>query len=272
MQPLVVLDKIVFGYGRENDQPIFHGLSMALRQGEFRAVLGPNGTGKSTLAKLICGIIQPTQGEVRVAGVPLEGPAASSRLSYRVGLVFQNPDHQIIATSVAEEVAFGPCNLQLPAGEVRKRVREALERFNLEGLAEHPPQMLSGGEKRRLTLAATWAMQPDIWVLDEPLAMLDPPAQDVTLELIREIHREGKTVIYFGHRVDEVLVADLVSVLFNGGIVWEGEPRELILAAKEEWGLTLPETGSIWQQITGGNSNFPVASVEELVAALWGST
>lgn len=272
MQPLVVLDEVVFGYNKEGERPIFQGLHLKVERGEFRAILGPNGTGKSTLAKLICGIIQPTQGEVRVDGVPIKGPASSRLLSHRVGLVFQNPDHQIVATSVAEEVAFGPCNLQIPAPQVRSRVQAALKRFELEHLQERPPHLLSGGEKRRLTLAAIWVMDPDIWVMDEPLAMLDLPSQKRTLELIREIHQEGKTIIYLGHRLEEVLTADGVSVLYQGGVVWDGPPKDLIATAKNEWGLSLPEPSKIWGQVTQGQSKVPVVSVEELVAAVWGST
>ena len=269
MDHYLVLDEVVFSYA-ENGPSVFERLNISVEKSEFRAILGPNGSGKSTLAKLISGILRPTQGEVRIGGISTSAPASERSYPQRVGLLFQNPDHQIVTTSVEDEIAFGPCNLGLTSKEVRYRVTEALERFRLVNMRERPPHMLSGGEKRRLTLASVWVMRPELWVMDEPLSMLDTKARRESRELIREIRREGGSIIYITHRLEEVLDADKISVLNQGQFRWEGTPHSLLNEDCVSWGLTLPEPSRIWRELNPGvNSMRPIATVEELVKAIW---
>jgi energy-coupling factor transport system ATP-binding protein len=269
MAHYLVLDEVVFSYA-ENGPSVFERLNMSVERGEFRAILGPNGSGKSTLAKLISGILRPIRGEIRIGGLSTSDPASNQFCHQRVGLVFQNPDHQIVTTSVEDEIAFGPCNLGLSPEEVRHRVTEALERFDLTNLRERPPHMLSGGEKRRLTLASVWVMRPELWVMDEPLSMLDAKARRESLAWIREIHREGGSFIYITHRLAEVMDADKISVINNGQFCWEGTPRLLLNEDCVSWGLTLPEPNRIWRELNPElNSLQTIATVEELVSAIW---
>lgn len=265
----LVLDEVVFRYC-ENGPFVFEQLSFSVNRGEYVAILGPNGTGKSTLARLIHGMLEPTCGEVRIEGEFIPKSSNGGDFHQQVGLVFQNPDSQMVATSVIDEIAFGLCNLQMEPEGIHQRVEEALDRFNLTHLQERPLHLLSGGEKRRVTLASVWAIRPWFWVLDEPIAMLDAATRRSTLELIRELHREGETLIYLGHRLDEVMEADRVFVLWNGGIAWSGSPRQLIEDMQSEWGIALPPAARLWRTVgLRYQSNRFVATTEELVEALW---
>lgn len=263
----LVLDEVVFSYD-ENGPFVFERLSLGVKHGEFVAVLGPNGTGKSTLARLIQGMIRPTRGEIRIEGIS-DGYTPNDSLHQRVGLVFQNPDNQMVASSVADEIAFGPCNLQWDAQHIRDMVDEALKRFDLYDLMDRPLHMLSGGEKRRVTLAAVWVTQPTIWVLDEPIAMLDAKSRHMTEEMIKKLHEDGETIIYLGHRIEEVICADRVLILSGGKIVWEGTPRRLLMEIDEAWGIALPEAARLWKQMYWRDKNGIPATSEELVEALW---
>lgn len=269
---VLVLDEVVFRYG-ENGPFVFEQLSLNVKHGEFVAILGPNGTGKSTLARLIHGMLEPTRGEILFEGRPIRDHATKEYLHHRVGLVFQNPDSQMVATSVADEIAFGPCNLQWDRERVQQGVKEAMERFRLTALAERPLHQLSGGEKRRVTLASVWITKPSLWILDEPVAMLDTTARRATKELLNELHQDGETIIYLGHRLDEVLEADRVLVLHAGRVAWEGPPQRLASSIQEVWGIARPPAYNLWTEICPSiTHDKEILTVEELVEALWESS
>ncbi|HBG09653.1 MAG TPA: energy-coupling factor transporter ATPase, partial [Firmicutes bacterium] len=195
---------------------------------EFVAVLGRNGSGKSTLAKHVNALLTPTSGQVLVEGLDTGVPENVWEIRQKVGMVFQNPDNQLVATTVEEDVAFGPENLGIPPAEIQRRVTEALEAVDMLPYRLHPPHRLSGGQKQRVAIAGIVSMRPKCIVLDEPTAMLDPAGRS---EVMRTIHRlnkeEGITVLHITHHMDEVIGADRVVVMDQGRIVLEGTPREV---------------------------------------------
>ena len=208
---------------------VLKGINFKVKKGEIVSLLGPNGAGKSTLFLHFNGILRPTKGEVLIKGKPIKYDKKSLiEVRKTVGLVFQNPDDQIFAPTVKEDVAFGPLNLGLPKEEVERRVKEALKAVGMEGFENKPPHHLSGGQKKRVAIAGILAMQPEIIVLDEPTSGLDPVGASKIMKLLYELNKEGMTIIISTHDVDLVPVyADRVYIIYDGKILKEGTPKEV---------------------------------------------
>lgn len=249
------------------------GINLEVGRGEFLAIIGENGSGKSTLAKHFNALLLPSEGEVRVDGMDTRDPRFLWEIRRRVGMVFQNPDNQLVATTVEEDVAFGPENLGLPPGEIRARVDEALALVGMSSFARHAPHLLSGGQKQRVAIAGVLAMRPQCLVLDEPTAMLDPAGRRDVLATVMRLNREEKiTVVYVTHFMDEAARADRVAVLFRGELVALEEPASLFSRVPElrRWGLDIPPVAELaWRlRRRGWNLPGPVLTPQDLVAAL----
>lgn len=228
-----------------SEEDALKNVSFSLRRGGWLAVLGANGSGKSTLAKHINALLRPTRGKCLVLGLDTSCGEAVWRIRSGVGMVFQNPDNQIVSSVVEEDVAFGPENLGVDPGEIRRRVDEALEVVGLKGKRSFPTYMLSGGEKQRLAIAGALAMEPQILVLDEPTAMLDPEGREEILVFLSRL-RSGRdiSIVYVTHRLEEALFADEALVLSRGEAVFWGSMEELFSADWEtlrRWGVDVPD-------------------------------
>lgn len=245
---IITVEDLRFEYYDEESESrteVIRGVSMGVRQGEFLAVLGHNGSGKSTLAKHFNAILTPTSGKVIVNGIDASDEEKLYEIRQTVGMVFQNPDNQMVATIVEEDVAFAPENLGVPSEEIRRRVDAALAAVNMSEFKKHAPHMLSGGQKQRVAIAGVLAMDPDIIVLDEPTAMLDPAGRREIITTIKRLNREqGMTVVLITHYMDEAVQADRVIVMDDGRIAMEGKPKEIFPNVEKlrELGLDAPQS------------------------------
>ena len=225
--------------------PALKDISLTVSKGEFIAVLGHNGSGKSTLAKMCNAILIPSSGEVTVEGMTTSDEDNGDLIRRKVGMVFQNPDNQIVATIVEDDVAFGPENLGVEPSEIRRRVDDALKAVNMYDFRLKQPHNLSGGQKQRVAIAGVLAMRTDVIVLDEPTAMLDPVGRSDVLSTVRMLNREfGITVIMVTHFMDEAVLADRVIVMNQGSIVLDGTPESVFsnTAAVKSCGLDVPQS------------------------------
>ena len=220
-------------------------VNLTINKGEFVAVLGHNGSGKSTLAKLCNSIYEPTKGTVEVKGIVADTEEKADEIRRIVGMVFQNPDNQIVATIVEDDVAFGPENLGIEPAEIRRRVDDALKSVNMYEFRHREPHKLSGGQKQRVAIAGVIAMQTECIVLDEPTAMLDPMGRDEVMQTVRRLNKEmGITVVLITHFMDEAVQADRVVVMDDGRIVMQGTPREVFSQVEKlrDCGLDVPQS------------------------------
>jgi len=236
-------------------------------------VLGRNGSGKSTLAKHVNALLTPTSGQVLVAGLDTSVPENVWEIRQKVGMVFQNPDNQLVATTVEEDVAFGPENLGIPPAEIQRRVTEALEAVGMLQYRLHPPHRLSGGQKQRVAIAGIVSMRPKCIVLDEPTAMLDPAGRREVMETIHRLNKEeGITVLHITHHMDEVIGADRVLVMDQGRIVLEGTPREVFSQGEllRELHLDVPQITDLAQRLASRGVSIPsgILTVNEMVMHL----
>lgn len=227
----------------ETPFPALKGIDLTIKKGEYLTIIGPNGSGKSTLAKLFNGLLLPTEGQVLVNGMNTSDEKFLWEIRQKVGLVFQNPDNQLVATIVEEDVAFGPENLGLEPTVIRKRVDEALDLVDMAEYRNFAPHNLSGGQKQRVAIAGIIAMRPDCIVFDEPTAMLDPLGRREVLDTIRMLNEEGMTVIYITHFMEEVMGSDRVIILQEGKIIGEGAPADIFKDTEliKEADLEIPE-------------------------------
>lgn len=214
-----------------------------IKKGEFTAIIGTNGSGKSTLARHLNALLIPTEGELIVEGMRTSDAGRVWDIRQKVGMVFQNPDNQLVAAVVEEDVAFGPENLGVPPEEIRERVDLALEKVGMTSYREQAPSMLSGGQKQRVAIAGVLAMKPDCIVLDEPTAMLDPKGRKEVMDTIHELNKtEGITIVLITHFMEEAVTADHILVIDRGVLKMEGTPREIFSQANKvtEIGLDVP--------------------------------
>ena len=219
---------VTYSYSSENNISVaLTGITLSVRKGEFVAIIGHNGSGKSTFAKHINALFLPESGSVVVNGMDTKDEEKVWDIRKCAGMVFQNPDNQLVATIVEEDVAFGPENIGIPPEEIRRRVDTALAEVGMSDYKERAPHMLSGGQKQRVAIAGVLAMHPDIIVFDEPTAMLDPEGRAEVLQTIDSLNKEGKTIILITHYMEEALYADRVFVMTGGQIVFGGTPREV---------------------------------------------
>ena len=276
MDAVIQIENLHFSYTAEEDgkeTPVLLGIDMEVGRGEFLAVLGHNGSGKSTLAKHLNAILTPTAGRVFVEGIDTAKEELLYEIRRRVGMVFQNPDNQMVANIVEEDVAFAPENLGVMPLEIRKRVDDALEAVNMSAFAGHAPHMLSGGQKQRVAIAGVLAMQPDILVLDEPTAMLDPVGRREVLATVKRLNREKKmTVVLITHYMDEAVQADRVIVVDSGRIKMQGPPREVFskIEALKAMGLDTPQATELIWRLNRSGAALPegILGPKECIAAI----
>lgn len=245
-------------------------LNLEVKKGEFLVILGHNGSGKSTLAKMINGLLMPTKGNISVMGMNTQDQKTIWAIREKAGMVFQNPDNQIVATIVEEDVAFGPENLGIPPEEIRKRVDEALEIVEMTEYKKHAPHLLSGGQKQRVAIAGILAMKPDCIILDEPTAMLDPTGRIEVMNTIKKLNKnENKTIVLITHYMDEAVEADRILVMEQGEIVMEGTPKEIFKQVEKmkALGLDVPQVTELAYELRkeGIEIREDVLSIEELV-------
>ena len=249
---------------------VLDGVDLEIAQGSFVAVLGHNGSGKSTLAKHMNAILLPSGGKVYVDGIDTADEDRLLDIRRTVGMVFQNPDNQIVANVVEEDVAFAPENLGVPPEEIRHRVDEALKQVGMYEFREHAPHLLSGGQKQRVAIAGVIAMRPRCIVLDEPTAMLDPVGRREVMETIKALNREsGVTVVLITHHMDEAAQADRLVVMSGGHIVADGAPRAVFqqVEALRAVGLTVPETTALLWELRQEGLDVPLDALSDEACA-----
>ena len=257
----------------EAETPAIDDLSLTIDDGQFVAILGHNGSGKSTLAKHFNGILRPTSGKVLVNGLDTADPANALDIRRSVGMVFQNPDNQLVANIVEDDVAFAPENLGVPSEEIRRRVDEALKLVGMYDYRMHAPHLLSGGQKQRVAIAGVIAMRPGCIVLDEPTAMLDPVGRREVIATVTKLCREaGITVIHITHHMDECVGADRLIVMSNGHIVADGTPVEVFSQVEllKSEGLAVPATTELLYELRQAGMDVPLdaLTVEDCAKAI----
>ncbi len=266
MEPIIKAEHISFSYPVDEDTPpvpALRDVSLEIEKGSFTAILGHNGSGKSTLAKILCLINLPDEGKLFIGGRDMTSDSVTEDDIYEarkiVGMVFQNPDNQIVATIVEEDVAFGPENLGIPSEEIRRRVDEALDTVGMREYARHATQRLSGGQKQRIAIAGVLAMHRDLIIFDESTAMLDPGGRKEVMDTICRLNREeGITVIHITHYMSEAALADRVVVMSEGRIVADGTPAEVFsdVEGMRGRGLDVPQTTELLWRVK--NSGYDV--------------
>ena len=273
-KPLIRLEDVHFAYGAGTEQAIqaLAGVTLGIEAGEYVAILGHNGSGKSTLARHLNALLLPTRGNVFVDGMDTSDPAHTIAVRSRIGMVFQEPDNQIVGTIVEEDVAFGPENLGVPRDELMRRVRDALETVGLWEHRHRAPNLLSGGQKQRVAIAGVLAMQPACLVLDEATAMLDPASRADILATLRDLHAQGATIVSITHFMEEAVAADRVVVMSGGQIALEGTPETVFSQAERlrELHLTLPAPALLAESLRERCSRLPanLLTVPALVGAI----
>lgn len=269
MNNLIEIKNVTYEYTEEDTvYAAVKDLSLEIEKGSFTVILGHNGSGKSTLAKLINGLNKPTFGDVIVDGINTKDEETELTVKRKVGMVFQNPDNQLIASVVEEDVAFGPENLGLPPQEIRLRVDEALKAVDMYEFRKSTPHRLSGGQKQRIAIAGIIAMEPECLVLDEPTAMLDPKGRAEIINTLLKLNREkGITVVLITHYMEEAEKADRVVVMNDGVIIDDGVPKEIFKNVEKlkAVGLDVPQTTELLYELhkNGFNINTNVISIEE---------
>ena len=277
METIIQTENLQYAYpADEGAEPVLalKGVDLTIEQGSFVVVLGHNGSGKSTLAKTFNGVLLPCGGQVLVEGMDTRDEAKLLAIRQRVGMVFQNPDNQIVANVVEEDVAFAPENLGVPTEEIRRRVDDALAAVGMREFVRHAPHLLSGGQKQRIAIAGVLAMEPACIVLDEATAMLDPVGRREVLSTVHRLNREkGITVVLITHHMDEAEEADRVVVMDDGKVAMDGTPREVFtqVDALRSMGLTVPDTVDLLDRLRRDGVDVPLdaLTVEECADAVF---
>ena len=273
MKSFIEFEGVSFSYEEENEslraENVIENMNLKIEKGDFVAVLGHNGCGKSTLAKLCNAILVPQQGKVYIDGIDTADEDRIYDIRQRVGMVFQNPDNQIVATIVEDDVAFGPENLGVEPSEIRKRVDEALKNVGMYEFRTFEPHKLSGGQKQRVAIAGIIAMKPDCIVLDEPTAMLDPRGRREVMATVKRLNEEyGITVIFITHYMDEAVKADRVIVMDKGKIILDGRPKEVFvnIDTLKRIGLDVPEATELTHLLIEKGIDLPedILDIDEL--------
>lgn len=274
MDNIIEVKNVFYEY---TDEDIRHtavnGVSFAIERGSFTVILGHNGSGKSTLAKMLNGLLKPTSGEVLVDGINTANEETEIEVKRRVGMVFQNPDNQLVASIVEEDVAFGPENLGLEPSVIRERVDEALKSVGMYEFRESTPHHLSGGQKQRIAIAGIIAMQPECLILDEPTAMLDPVGRTEIIKTLHKLNKEKNiTVVLITHYMEEAENADRVMVMNDGVILSDNTPKEIFknVSQLKLVGLSVPQTTELLYALkqNGFDVSTDVLSIEETAKAI----
>ena len=277
MDSIIKTEKLEFSYfGAADSEPktVLKGLDIEIEKGTFVAVLGHNGSGKSTLAKHFNAILLPEGGRVLVCGADTSDEELIIEIRRRVGMVFQNPDNQIVATVVEEDVAFAPENLGYPSDEIRRRVDEALKMVGMYEYRSHAPHLLSGGQKQRIAIAGVLAMEPECVVFDEPTAMLDPRGRESIVNVVRNLRDKlGVTVVLITHHMDEAVYADRIVVMSGGEFILDGAPRDVFMddVTLRRAGLDVPETTALIHALREDGLELPLSAltIEECADAIF---
>ena len=267
MQAMIRTDALSFSYPVEEGQrrtTALEDVTLSIEKGSFVVVLGHNGSGKSTLAKHFNAVLLPSGGAVYVEGMNTQDEDLLLEIRRRVGMVFQNPDNQIVANVVEEDVAFAPENLGVPTAEIRRRVDDALAAVGMTEFARHAPHLLSGGQKQRVAIAGVIAMEPECIVLDEATAMLDPAGRREVLDTVHRLNRErGITVVHITHHMSEAEDADRVIVMNDGVVAMDGTPRDIFSRVEElrSLGLAAPDTVKLLNRLNGHGMSLPLTAI-----------
>ena len=270
---------VTYGDTEEDKQEIaaIDHIDINVEKGEFVAILGKNGSGKSSLAKHINGLLMPTEGTVYIKGMDTKDESTLLKVRQSAGIVFQNPDNQIVATIVEEDVAFGPENLGIPPAEIRRRVDEALEAVDMTAYRLHSPSQLSGGQKQRVAIAGIIAMRPDCIVLDEPTAMLDPKGRKEVMDTIQHLKKQyGITIVLITHYMEEAAQADRVVVMNDGTILYDDRPEQVFshVEALQAIGLDVPQVTELTYLLRKAGMDLPAQIIREedciqAISAVW---
>ena len=277
MSDIIKVEHLAYTYPGMDDMPgvaVFEDMNLTVEEGTFVAILGTNGCGKSTLAKHFNSILLPTGGKVWVCGLDTSDEDRLMQVRRNVGMVFQNPDNQIVANVVEEDVAFGPENLGIASPEIRHRVDKALKQVGMYEYREHAPHLLSGGQKQRIAIAGVIAMEPKCIVLDEPTAMLDPRGRREVIDTVSRLNKEkGITVVIITHHMDEAAKADRVVVLHKGRVAADGSPKAVFSQVEllHDLGLAAPETVELCDALNREGFHLPLdaLSVEECAETIY---
>lgn len=275
---MIDIEKLSFSYDDEETKEkkyVIRELDLHIDKGSFVAVLGHNGSGKSTLAKHLNGILLPTEGKVFVDGMDTADEANTFAIRSTAGMVFQNPDNQIVAAIVEDEVAFAPENLGVPPAEIRKRVDECLKIVNMQDFAKSAASRLSGGQKQRIAIAGVLAMEPKVLILDEPTAMLDPSGRYEVMKTIKNLNKtRGMTVVLITHYMEEAAEADRVIVMEKGKVVIDDEPKKVFSHVEKikSIGLDVPQVTELLYRLREMGADMPedVITVEECEEVIYG--
>ncbi|NBI05622.1 energy-coupling factor transporter ATPase [Senegalia massiliensis] len=269
---MIKANNLTYEYKNNEEQSniALNNVNLEIKRGEFVAILGHNGSGKSTLAKHINALLLPTEGNLYVKGMDTLDEEKLWDIRSTAGMVFQNPDNQLVATIVEEDVAFGPENQGIEPEQIRERVDKALEIVEMTKYKEHAPHLLSGGQKQRIAIAGVLAMNPECIILDEPTAMLDPSGRIEVMETIKKLNREeGKTIVHITHYMDEAVDADRIVVMEQGEIVLEGTPKQVFsqVDKMKAFGLDIPQVTELSYKLRNRGIDIPtnILTVEEMV-------
>lgn len=272
---MIECKKVTYQYIKNEDEVkiALNEVDLDVKKGEFLVVLGHNGSGKSTLAKHMNALLLPSGGKVYVDGMDTMDPEELWNIRNKAGMVFQNPDNQLVATIVEEDVAFGPENLGIESSEIRKRVDESLKRVGMYEYRKHAPHLLSGGQKQRIAIAGILAMRPDCIVLDEPTAMLDPSGRKEVIDTIKYINEHyGITIVLITHYMEEAVEADRIVVMDKGKLIMEGTPREIFskVPKMKEIGLDVPQMTELAYELneSGIDIKTDILTIDEMVNVL----
>ncbi len=269
MDNIIEIKNVSYEYSDENlTHTAVNNVSLDIKRGSFTVILGHNGSGKSTLAKMMNGLLKPSAGDILVDGINTKAEETEIEVKRKVGMVFQNPDNQLISSIVEEDVAFGPENLGLEPQEIRKRVDEALKSVGMYEFKNSTPHHLSGGQKQRIAVAGMIALRPDCLILDEPTAMLDPKGRAEIVDTIISLNKEkGITVVLITHYMEEAENADRVIVMNDGVIIFDGKPKEIFKNVKQlkAVGLDVPQTTELLYELSqnGFSTTTDVISIKE---------
>ena len=273
MEKIIRVQNVSFAYSREEgSEPVkaIDGISFEIEAGSFTAIIGKNGSGKSTLAKNLNGLLLPTEGDILVADYNTKDDAHIWDVRQTAGMVFQNPDNQLVSAIVEDDVAFGPENLGVDPQEIRQRVDQALEAVNMGQFKNKAPHLLSGGQKQRIAIAGVVAMKPRCIIFDEPTAMLDPKGRKEIMAIIDELHREGITVVLITHFMEEAVRADRVMIMHEGKILLDGTPAEVFSqgALIKSVNLDVPPIVELADELSALGISVPdeIITEEEMVA------
>ena len=271
----IIVDNVSYNY-LNSEKYALENINLEIDKGEFVAIIGTNGSGKSTLAKHFNALLLPTSGKILIDGLDAAKEDNLWKIRSKVGMVFQNPDNQLIAAIVEDDIAFGPENLGIPADEIKRRVDLSLDAVNMKSFKNFAPHKLSGGQKQRIAIAGALALETECIVFDEPTAMLDPQGRNEVLSTVKKLHdSQGLTVIYITHFMEEAITADRIVVMENGKIVKIGTPREIFTAVEEikNLGLEVPIATEMAHRLRKTGFNLPndIINNRELTEALFNS-